>query len=130
MARKGLQNRLPTVSFLQAVPRNNEAMSCERRSDGSVLVSVPIQRPKYLVPPISWILPFSSRRRIELEPVGAAVLDLCDGRRTVETIIESFARRYKLTFREAQLGVTEFLRQLAQRGMVVIVGAQKDTEEL
>ncbi|MCJ7543016.1 MAG: PqqD family protein [Phycisphaerae bacterium] len=88
---------------------------------------MPIPRPKYLVPPLSWILPFSPYRRVELEPVGSGVLKMCDGRRTVEAIIEAFAAGHKLSFREAQLAVTQFLSQLMQRGLVVIVGQDGDT---
>ncbi len=124
------QKKLPktrgTANFLRAVPHVNQAMETQPRSDGSMLVSIPIARPKFLVPPLSWILPFSPYRRVELEPVGSGVLGMCDGRRTVEAIIEKFAADHKLSFRESQLAVTQFLRQLMQRGLVVIVGEGKD----
>lgn len=107
--------------LLSAVPQPNSAMKTERTAEG-LLVSVPMRRPGWLVPPLSWILPFSSVRRVQLDSAGSAVLDLCDGRRTVEQIIEAFAREHKLSFREAQLAVTEFLRQLVKRGIVAIVG--------
>lgn len=126
MSRRGRQKELPnavgTANFLRAVPHVNQAMEMHHRSDGSALASVPIPRPKFLVPPLSWILPFSPYRRVDLEPVGAGVLKMCDGRRTVEAIIEDFATGHKLSFREAQLAVTQFLRQLMRRGLVVIVG--------
>lgn len=125
-SQKELPNGVSAANFLRAVPHGNRAMETHHRSDGSTLVSVPIPRPKYLVPPLSWILPFSPYRRVELEPVGSGVLEMCDGRRTVEAIIEEFAASHKLTFREAQLAVTQFLRQLMHRGMVVIVGQDKD----
>ncbi len=112
--------------FLRSRPMRNESMLVERRPDGTTLASVPLRRPAWLVPPLSWLMPFSSHRRIELDTVGSAVLDLCDGRRTVERIIEDFARKEKLSFREAQLPVTQFLGQLAERGMMAIVGFQKD----
>jgi hypothetical protein len=120
------QKELPKAgapaNFLRAVPHVNQALETQHRSDGSLVVSVPIPRPKYLVPPLSWILPFSPNRRVELEPVGSGVLGMCDGRRTVEAIIETFAADHKLSFREAQLAVTQVLRQLMKRGLVVIVG--------
>jgi len=124
---KQLPNGLSAANFLHAVPHANRAMETHHRSDGSTLASVPIPRPKYLVPPLSWILPFSPYRQVELEPVGSGVLKMCDGRRTVEAIIEAFAAGHKLSFREAQLAVTQFLSQLMQRGLVVIVGQDGDT---
>lgn len=111
-------------AFLKAVPHPNEAMKLTPRKDGGVLAAVPMRRPKHLFPPLSWILPYSSHRRVELDPVGAAVLKKCDGRRTTERIIEEFATDHKLTFREAQLSVSQFLKQLTQRGIVAIVGTK------
>lgn len=124
----GKPDRRPrsTEPFLRAVPHGNQNMELSRNTDGTGSAAVPMAKPRYLVPPISWILPFGKSRRVELDAAGMAVLDLCDGQRRVEKIIEIFAANNKLTFREAQLPVTLFLRQLTQRGIVVIVG--KDNE--
>ena len=125
---KQLQRAVSTARFLQAVPYVNQAMSVSQRADGGALASIPIPRPRYLVPPLSWILPFSPQRRVELEPVGAGVLKMCDGKRSVEAIIEQFAAAHRLTFREAQIPVTQFLRQLMERGLVVIVGSDEKAD--
>ena len=118
--------RRSTDVFLQAVPYINQDMGLTRNSDGTASASVPIAKPRYLVPPISWILPFGPDRKVDLDSIGLSVLDLCDARRSVEKIIEIFAADNKLTFREAQLPVTRFLRQLTQRGIIAIVGKNKD----
>ena len=122
---KQLHGPMRAASFLRAVPYVNRAMEMTRRPDGGALAEIPIPRPKFLMPPLSWILPVSTHRRVELEPAGRAVLDLCDGRRTVEGVIEKFAADHKLSFREAQLAITEFLHQLVARGLVAIVGTDK-----
>ena len=128
MSTKKLQRKYSTAMFLRAVPYLNQAAELAPQPDGRVTANIPIPKPRFLVPPLSWLMPFSKQRRVELEPVGAAVLNLCDGRRTVEAVIESFAARHKLSFREAQLPVTQFLRQLAQRGLVAVVGKDKDAD--
>ena len=121
-------DRVPAEQLLAAVPHVNQAMELRRQASGSVLVVVPIRRPRWLVPPLSWILPFSSHRTVELDQAGAAVLHKCNGERTVERIIEEFAADHKLSFREAQLPVTQFLRQLTQRGLIAIVGWNQDED--
>lgn len=126
---KKLQKPVRADSFLHAVTYVNQAMEVTRRPDGSTLVSVPIPRPWYLVPPLSWILPFSHQRRVELDRLGSYVLAMCDGKQTVEKMIEKFAADHKLSFREAQLSVTDFLKKLLQRGIVAIVGREKDAAE-
>ena len=124
----GQTGKTTADKFFQAVVHANDAMQLERRNDGTALAIVPMRRPKYLVPPISWILPYSTHRRVELDSVGVTVLDMCDGR-TVEGIIEKFALDHKLSFRESQLAVGQFLRDLARRGIVAIVGLQEDLEK-
>jgi hypothetical protein len=61
-----------------------------------------------------------------LDRIGSFVLSLCDGHRTVESIIESFASSHKLSFREAQLPVTQFMQELTQRGVIALVGLEED----
>lgn len=122
MARRKTQDPQPDMTvaqFLSAVPHKNTEMKVERRRESS-LASIPIPRPRWMVPPLSWVFPFSARRRVQLDSPGTAVLDLCDGRRTVEQIIETFAGDNKLSFREGQLAVTQFLRELMSRGIVAI----------
>ncbi len=66
---------------------------------------------------------------MELEPVGASVLRMCDGKRTIEAIVEQFAASHRLSFREAQLPVTQFVRQLMHRGVVAVVGTDEKASE-
>jgi hypothetical protein len=120
-------SQISVDQFLRAKPLRNVSMKMERRGDGTTLVSIPLRRPGWMVPPLSWLLPFSSHRRIELDTVGSEVLEMCDGSRTVERIIEDFASKEKLSFREAQLSVTQFLQQMSHRGMIAIVGIQKES---
>jgi len=107
--------------LLATVPHKNAAVKLRRVRDG-MLATIPMARPRWLVPPLSWILPFSRFRQVRLDAPGTAVLDLCDGQHTVEQIIETFAGENKLSFREAQLAVVQFLRELVQRGIVALVG--------
>ena len=109
------------AKLLAAVPHVNTKADIMEVREG-VIVSVPVRRPRWLIPPISWVLPWSSHRRVQLDGAGTAVLQLCDGRRNVEQVIETFAREHKLSFRESQLAVTQFLRELLRRGIVALVG--------
>ncbi len=118
-----------TAQTLSAIPHANRSMQLQRRGNGTALATIPLQKPAYLIRPLTWILPFSSVRRVELDRLGLSVFDLCDGLRTVEAIIEEFAIRHKLSFREAQLSVMQFLRELTNRGIVAIVGLDEGSEQ-
>jgi len=111
---------------LRSVVYVNEAMEIVDLRGGGCRVTIPLRRPGWLVPPISWILPFSPHRRIELDALGTEILRLSDGKHTVEEIIENFAEKHKLSFREAQLSIGTLLKHLAVRGLIAIVGKNKD----
>lgn len=118
---KQQRREIAVAQLLSAVPHQNAAMKVETLRRGA-MVSVPMRRPRWLVPPVSWVLPWSDHRRVQLDEPGAEVLNLCDGRRAVEEIIETFAQKHKLSFREGQMAVTQFLRELLRRGIVVLAG--------
>jgi hypothetical protein len=110
---------LGRADILAAVPHVNRALRTEEAA-GRRMFLVPVRRPRWLVPPLSWLLPFSPHRRLELDEPGLFVLGLCDGRRTVETIIELFAAEHLLSFREARAPVLQVLRLLTERGLVAL----------
>lgn len=122
-------SKIGVAEFLTSLPSPNSAAECTAQSDGGTIVQVPMNRPGWLVPPLSWLLPFSDQRRVRLDAIGTQVLQMCDGTSTVETIIELFATKNKLSFREAQLPVTQFLQQMTERGVVAIVGPQEKTDQ-
>ncbi len=85
-------------------------------------ITVEMNRPWYLLfPPLSWIVRVGSTRTLGLDRLGARVWDLCDGKRTVEEIVDEFAELYDLSFHEARTSVTMYLKMLVQRGALAIV---------
>ena len=118
----------PTEDILKAVPYANESMELTPAENGGALAVVPMRKPKMLIPPLSWLVPFSSNRRVQLDKLGASVLKMCNGKYTVEGIIDRFSADHKLTFREAQLAVIQFLKQLSVRGLVAVVGLNEDAD--
>ena len=111
---------LTAAELLDAVPLVNRAARLLSGDKGGTLAEVPLRRPRFLVPPLSWLLPYSRVRRVQLDRLGTRILVLCNGKNTVEQIIETFADEERLTFREAQLAVIPFLQLLMQRGIVAL----------
>ena len=108
------------VDIRESIPLVNRAVVVKKGDAGGAIIRVPIKKPCYMVPPLSWILPFSDTRQLRLDLLGMAILHLCDGNSSIETIIEKFAVDNKLTYREAQIPVMKFLRILTERGIVVV----------
>ena len=120
-------NSLPKIlseaQVLDAVPLHNQSAKVEMREGGRVVIYIPLRQRWFMHPPWSWLLRVRKRAGYELEGLGREVWEACDGKRTVEKIIDEFAARHHLRFHEARLSVMAFLRQMVQRGIVVLVGS-------
>ena len=106
--------------MLEATPVRNAAAELAQEGPEGLSVSVKVKRPGYLVPPISWVIRRSPTRTVKLDRLGANVWSLCNGARTVEAVIDEFARVHRLSFHEARAAVTWYLSQLIQRGVLAI----------
>lgn len=114
-----------SLPVLTGVPVVNAAATITPRGRGGLMASVPVRRPAFMVRPLTWILPFSSVRRVDLDTLGAAILGQCDGTRSVSDIAAWFAAENRLTAREAELSVLQFIRQLSERGVLVVAGLKE-----
>jgi hypothetical protein len=111
---------LPSLDqLLDAVPMQNRAVRVE--SHGStVTLWVPIRRRWWMRGPLSWALPFRSEKGVALDRIGSELWGACDGERRVEDIVAAFAERHRLRFHEARASVTQFLRSLVERRLLVL----------
>ena len=85
-----------------------------------LLITVTRNRPWYFRPPLSWVLRPSLRKTIVLDEVGAQIWDLCDGQRNVEDIIDEFSQAHRLSFHEARVAATNYVKSLVQRGALAV----------
>ena len=106
--------------MLEAIPQKNRAAQVESSDDQVSRFSVPLRRPWWMIRPVSWIVHPSGRKKVGLDRLGAEVLELCDGSRNVEEIVDLFAAGHRLSFHESRVAVTGFLKSLVQRGMLAM----------
>ena len=66
-------------------------------------------------------------RLLTLDRVGSSVWELCDGEHTVKELIARLAEEHKLSRKEAELSMVTYLRQLAERGVIVLAVESKDS---
>lgn len=119
---------LNLTQTLAARPTRNAAVRQEMRGDALVLF-VPIRRRWWMSGPVSWFLPLRDEKGVALDALGQEVWRVCDGQRHLEAIVEGFADRHRLGFHEARLTVMRFLRMLAQRNLLVLVGDTPTSNE-
>ena len=106
--------------LLEAVPIPNHAVRCRKRGSELVLY-VPLKRRWFTSRPLSLLLPLRDERGYGLDALGQEVWNACDGKSSVEQVVEGFADRHRLGFHEARLAVMQFLRTLAERKLVVLL---------
>lgn len=106
--------------MLQVRPVRNHAARMER-TDTGLRFTVRKRKPRYLVPPLSWVIRPRLEESTRLDPMGVEILELCTGHRRAEQIVDLVAERFGLTFHEARISVASYLQALVQRGVVVLV---------
>jgi hypothetical protein len=106
--------------MLRAKPVRNRAAEVDREHTQQLRLTVKRKPHPLLVPPISWFIRPRTSKTLILDPLGESVWELCDGVRDVESIIDIFADRHELTFHEARVAVTDYVRSLVQRGALAI----------
>ncbi|HEY3237708.1 MAG TPA: PqqD family protein [Polyangiaceae bacterium] len=105
--------------FLDATPTVNQAVRVERHGE-TILLYVPIQQRWWMEGVLTWLLPFRKEKGVALDAIGRQVWEACDGKRTLEQIIEQFGGRHKIRFHEARISVMQFVRLLVRRGLLVL----------
>jgi hypothetical protein len=116
---KGIQ--VSREDALKCIPVKNIQITESRLESGEIIIRYPItMRP--------WIAGLVKRfghpqdknqtKKLQLDELGVAVWNLIDGSRPVRQIIQAFAESHRLQMREAEVAVTEFLRELGKRGLI------------
>lgn len=115
-------------AMLAAHPVRNTAAAVREKGENTVTVVVKTRKPNYIIPPISWFVPYRPEREITLDAIGSRLWRWCDGQRTVEDVIDLFKDAYDLSFHEARAAVVDYLRQLIQRGILAVMMAPDSPE--
>jgi hypothetical protein len=56
--------------------------------------------------------------KLQLDILGSAVWDLLDGKRSLQRVATVFAVEHQLEPEEAEVAVTQFIRELGRRGLI------------
>lgn len=107
-----------------AKPLRNPLIEWEGKDGGRALLTVP-RRSQGLFGWLGRVMRMPVSHRVELEPVGATVWQLCDGKTTVEGIVRRLCETYKMNRVEAEVSLHAFLATLSQRGYVALFVSKK-----
>ena len=119
--KKSGASHLSRTEALEYTPVKSRQISEIRLESGEVVIEYPlIMRP--LIAAVARRLGGLQNRKqtkkLQLDAMGTSVWDLVDGKRSVRQLIQIFAETHQLQFREAEVAVTQFIRELGRRGLI------------
>jgi hypothetical protein len=106
---------------LQAVPIRNAAVRIRPAPvEDAAIAEAPLKRSglsAWFARRMGWS---DSHRRYEIDAAGLELWNAIDGARTIESLLDEFRERHKLTFFEARGLVLQYLHLLMARGLIVV----------
>jgi len=113
---------------LKSCPVRNSLIKWEETEDGEVSLVVPQKRTLW-VRAISKVFMLPSSRVVVLDEVGSFVWTMCDGRNSIDSMVNTLRNKYKLTRKEAETSLLAYFRKLGKRGIIGFAVAKKAKEE-
>ena len=116
----------PSISRAEAlnrIPVKNSQISEKRLEGGEIVIHYPITvRPLFagLIKRFGGPEVETQTKKLQLDELGTAVWDLVDGKRSVRQLVKTFAGMHRLEPREAEVSVTQFMRELGRRGLIAM----------
>lgn len=121
--KKRLKPQFSRQRAFQSIPLKNPDVREETQENGNVLLSCPVGMRPLFAKAVSLFggdVGKIRMRRIQLDELGSEVWRLLDGQRTVAQIIRQFAKHHQVHKKEAEVAVTQFIRDLGRRGLIGI----------
>jgi hypothetical protein len=118
------RNKKPLISRSEALgskPVRNREVEETKLESGDVMLTYPVRVKPWAGKLIDRFKGASGQphiKKLQLDALGTTVWELIDGRRSVKEVIKIFSERHQLHRREAEVSVSQFLRELGKRGLI------------
>jgi hypothetical protein len=119
--KKSKQPAISRAEALDRIPVKSIQITEARLETGEVLIRYPItMRPFFagLVNRFGGPEVQTRMKKLQLDELGTSVWDMINGKFSVRQLVERFARTHRLEAREAEVSVTQFIRELGRRGLI------------
>ncbi len=111
-----------TRSLASRPVRNRHVQWEDDPETGGVRLRVPTRQPGGKEP---LVFKGPAERRIELDEIGAEIWRRCDGDHTTEALLAWMRDRWHWSYKEAEMGLTTYLKTLARKGLVLFIADKK-----
>ena len=113
--------QISRTAALKCTPVISAQIVEDRLESGEIVIRYPVTiRPFFatVVKRFGGPDDYVQTKTLELDKTGSSVWDLIDGKRSIRQLIQIFAETHQLQFREAEVAVTQFIRELGRRGLI------------
>lgn len=117
------KNQLSRTEALSRVPVKNTEIEEVLLDSGDIMLIYPVKVKAWaaaLLRKIGKPPEQIGQKKIQLDTLGSSVWRLLDNQRTVKHIIQIFTQQQQVHRKEAEVAVTQFLRELGKRGLIGI----------
>ncbi len=114
---------------MAARPIRNPSLHWELDEEGNAVVTL-TRRKDWVGNLLAWLFMVPESRPVRLDEIGTFVWQMCDGEHSFSDIAKALVERHKITMREAEVSLAEFLRMLGKRGMVAFILPPEIAQEL
>ena len=112
------KQRVDRRQSLAGIPVLHQNVTLVEETDETVTIKLRVPRGNTI---LDRLRPPGMVRSYELDEFGSFVIRQLDGRKTVIDIIRIFEQRFRLSHREAELGVVAFFKMLMKRQVLSVV---------
>ena len=113
-----LRKRKPRLSrnaAMAARPYTMPGIKVQTTDDGVMKISIHFQRSEWQ----KWFgAPAEYEKQFELDSLGCEVFNACDGKTSVEKIVEGFAASHGFNIAEAEMAVTRYMKTLITKRII------------
>jgi hypothetical protein len=112
----------PAADPAAIVPRLVAEVEAIRDGAGTLRLRGPLLRRPLLLRWFAWLFARPKRIEVELDDIGSWVVERCDGR-SLQRLAGDLAAHLKLTRREAETALADFVKLLLMRRLLRLEGA-------
>lgn len=120
LTRRKARPVLTRTEALGSIPVKNRRVQEQRLESGELVILYPVTARPWIMKVSAWLGAAATPRtgKLQLDGLGSAVWSMLDGQASIRAIAAAFAREHRLEPREAEVAVTQFVRELGRRGLV------------
>ena len=119
--------KLSPEQFKKAKPVRNPAVTWDQTDDGGLVLEAPLaQQGRGITAWLAAKMKMPATKKFELEPIGAFLWPLFDGKHTVDTISRKLREEFKMNRLEADASLMAFLQMLTHKKLItMMIGKSK-----